>query len=171
VRGVWAYSDADWNNVQAEYIDLLSDDKLDDLFLLKRDINKLHNKIQLTQHCISALQVMYYEPLCAELNKMGYKVKFTPETIISDLKRVVTLAQSLVLQRDEKVKLYKEAESKLTGTGKAITEQDFDDNLVTLSKFQGYRLGKEVFLSEYIAVKNSFSEYVKANIKNGSRPN
>lgn len=166
VHDKWAYSVEEWQNVLDEYIELLRDDQKDKALSIQKDLARVSNKIVITQIILNVLDKTYNAELCAELRKMGYTIRYSEATLADDLQKTLTQAKSLVMQRNE----LQQRLAALHTDKKDLTEADFDNNLVHLSKFMQYRVSKDIPLSEYVSIRNAYDihcEQLEKSLRNG----
>jgi len=168
VHDKWPYSKEDLENVIGEYVELMRDAKKDTLLTLQKEVTRLNNKLQITSILLESLNMGYYPDACDELKRMGYRVNYSEATLAADIQKTITFMKGIAMQRDESLTRL----NNMRGSNEKTTEADFDNILVDLSKFQGYRITKDVYLSEYIAIKNAYTADIEAKLKeHGSRVN
>lgn len=144
-----------WNVIYEEYNELSDDGGNQVFFQMIKQKTILQNKIFITQTCIDGLKNYYNLELVNVLKKMGFNFKFSKESLIRDLQKVVAKSKPFLLQL---TKLNKEIQPFLSGDQLKIS--DFDDILVSLSKFQGYRINKnEVSVSEFVKILNNYKKW------------
>lgn len=145
-----------WGDIYDEYSDLSKSEGTTAFFQLLKQKTTLQNKIFITQTCIDSLKENYSEELVKVLKKLGYNFKFTRETLASDLKKVVAKSKPLLIRLkklEENITPYLNAED--------LKKSDFEDILVSLSKFQGYRLDKkQITVSEFVNILNNYKEWL-----------
>lgn len=144
-----------WDSIYEEYTEMNSSEGNTAFFQLLKQKTILQNKIAIAQCCIDGLSSGYSLELVNVLKKMGYNFKFSKETYKKDLIKVVAKSKPWVLQLQ---KLNKSIAPYLEG--EQLKMSDFDDILVTLSKFQGYRITKEsVTVSEFVKILNNYKKW------------
>lgn len=145
-----------WATIYDEYSDLSKSESTQAFFQLLKQKTTLQNKLFITQLCIDSLKVNYSRELVNVLRKLGHNFKFTRESLTSDLKKVVAKSKPLVIRLkklEENIAPYLSAED--------LSRSDFEDILVSLSKFQGYRLNKsEITVTEFVNILNNYKAWL-----------
>lgn len=145
-----------WGKIYDEYSDLSKSEGTQAFFQLLKQKTTLQNKIFITQVCIDSLKTNYSSELANVLKKLGYNFKFTRESLESDLKKVVAKSKPLVIRLkklEENIAPYLGAED--------LKQSDFEDILVSLSKFQGYRLDKNhITVIEFVNILNNYKAWL-----------
>lgn len=161
-KGTQAQLEEAWENIFSEYMSLSKDGTQNHLLGVIKEIAILENKLFLIQTIVDELSKEWNEALAKCLNALGFRYKYTLETLEKDLKLTVTNAKSLILRLDQRKNDLKALQS----GSSSPTESDFDALLIELSKFMGYRINtKEVTISEFIALQNNYKAANKP--KNG----
>lgn len=154
----WNVSDDGWEIILSEYSDLAGDKNMTHVFNLTRQITYLTDRLNIIQLIIDELSIRRVEGLIDLLRKdLGFQLKF--EDLQSDLAKVASRSKSDLIKLKLAQSQYDELQKK---GGESATEADWNDELAVLGKFQGYAVRqKETTVSEYLAVKKQFRQYVE----------
>lgn len=149
-----------WEAVFTEYSDLSPTPNTTYIVQVTREIRHLETKIAIIQAIIDRFKISYLPELVPILNEYGFYYDFTPETMLSDLQMVIAECSQFVVQKGVKegeLKRFFEGQR-----GDPAKENDYDEVLSELSKFQGYHLkSKELTVSEFCAIFNRFKRQNK----------
>lgn len=158
-----------WDTILNEYIMIIGSAKTQHLILLQRHIAVLECKIKTVDTCIEALWGMAKEfnqrsdIAVSELGRIGYRFPFNikdPESFQKNIDAVYSRSKTLVVELDMKQKEF-ERVNKNVSSG-ITTRTDFDAEIITLSKWQGYQIDEEkTTLSKYAHIYKSFVQYVE----------
>jgi hypothetical protein len=149
-----------WDNIFTEYSDICPTTNSTYIVQITREIKHLETKIAIIQAIIDRFKISYMPELVLILNEYGFYYDFTPETMLSDLQSVIAECSMFVVQKGVKegeLKRFFEGQK-----GEWASENDYDETLSELSKFQGYHLkSKELTVSEFCAIFNRFKRQNK----------
>jgi len=150
-----------WEQLFSEYCELSGSPKYQHMLNLLRQMGGMKSKILSVKLCITVLESRHSEKCIQVLKRFGYKHHFNPgdqEAYYKDLKAVATKIKSTELALDQAEKEYTKLIEK---TGEKITEQQFDEALLDLSKYMGYRIDKhQITVAEYVLmIKRMNKEY------------
>lgn len=143
-----------WEILFTEYCELSGSPQYIKIFNLSRQIGQQQSKILAIDLCIQVLSIRYSAACVTTLRKQGYNYKFDINNMANynnDLNTVKIKSKTVRLTLEQALLAYQKLISE--NTGKQLTAQYFETQLVELSKFMGFRLNpKEITVSEYIAV-------------------
>jgi hypothetical protein len=121
---------------------------------LTKEIGSLQSKMLAINLCIRVLTYRYSYKCVQTLKRFGYNYTFSiadPVQYWKDLEAVIKKSKSSELALDRALNEYKLLFSK--SEDNAPTYDVFQNNLVELSKYMGFRINaKEVTVSEYVAI-------------------
>lgn len=170
-----------FERIIGEFSSLVQNDKSEAIIKISKRIGLLQWQITYIDYIvgsdevIGALQVKHVPELCTELRKLGYDYKFDPTNRYQyerDLLAVRSRAKSLISQRSNLLQEYKRMTA-TNGTGKRKTREDFEEELISLSRFQGYHIDKATTMTSSYAMLmtqyNKSAQAAKKAEKNGSR--
>lgn len=140
-----------WENIYQEYIELSDNQYFKKLIALYKDIGELQSRIYAVELGLFLLANGRNQMVINNLNKLGYKRKWTDETYQSDLENIKSRINSAKLMIKIKEK---QIEELMKENHKPVRESDFDKVLTVMSKYQGYRIRKEdITVSEFIYIQ------------------
>ena len=140
-----------WENIYQEYIELSDNHYFKKLIGLYKDIGELQSRVYAVEIGLFLLANGRNQLVINNLNKLGYKRKWTEETYQSDLENIKSRINSAKLMLKIKEKQIDEL---MKENRKPIKESDFDKALTIMSKYQGYRISKEdITVSEFIYIQ------------------
>jgi hypothetical protein len=162
-----------WQEVVSDWSGLMKNDDSD--YLLDLSFRILEHKKHLTfvEYSVFYLERRYDREIIDRLiNECGYHGEYPEhdrEAYLKQLSRIVSLSKTHAYQLSE---LNDELERlQQNGDGKKMTEDDFERNILRLSKYQGYRINKfKTSVFEYAHVHNNFIEEIKNSHKNNKPP-
>lgn len=145
-----------WESIFDQYL-MMSGEKKYQLMLRRlKDMAILRNRVVLAISLLKVLELRYNENIVKALSTLGYRGKFDrfdKEGYRRDLDKVNKMIKNDIQALKEMEETGKKGEED------EIKETDFDNILAELSRFQGYRLDKEVVtVSEYVHILNRFKE-------------
>lgn len=143
-----------WEDLFTDYCELLNLPQYSRMVNLTKEIGSLQSKMLCINLCIRVLSVRYSYKCVQILRRFGYNYKFSisdPQGYWKDLETVIKKSKSSELALDRALNEYKTLFS--STEEKAPTYEVFQNNLIELSKFMGYRVNpKEVTVSEYVSI-------------------
>lgn len=144
-----------WIEIYQEFTDLGASNEGNAYLSLVKQKTILNNKIYLINVCLESLKMRFNIDLVKVIKKLGIKGRFTKKSIEYDLPRAYIQLKSMI------GRLKKIDNSLIPFTsGEEMTESDFQEILVILSKFQGYRLNaEEITVTEYVHILNSYKKW------------
>lgn len=157
-----------WQELLSEWGGLMKNNDSD--YLLDLSFQVLNHKKRLTyvEFAVFYLERRYDREIIDRLiNEGGYDGEYPEDdrdAYLKQLSRVMSLSKTHAFQlgelNDELERLQKNSE------GKKMTEDDFERNILRLSKYQGYRINKfKTSVFEYAHIHNNFIEEVKNSDK------
>lgn len=157
-----------WEKIWFEYCDITGNPEYRNMLTLIRDVAYLENKMLTIRLCLQKIIHAPDEKCIAILAKYGYRRKFDHSDTVKfyqDIQMVMNQSKTIeieILQKRKEIEKQKEAKH-----GK-ITAGYFDQMLVTMSKFMGYRLDKKILtVSEYALI----GKMMEVEIKNSNKIN
>ena len=140
-----------WENIYQEYIELSDNQYFKKLIALYKDIGELQSRIYAVELGLFLLANGRNQMVINNLNKLGYKRKWTDETYQSDLENIKSRINSAKLMIKIKEK---QMDDLMKENRKPVKESDFDKALTVMSKYQGYRIRKEdITVLEFIYIQ------------------
>ena len=158
-----------WEALIQEWSNLMKNEDSDYLIELSGRILELKAHITFVEYSNFLLVRIYDREIIDRLiNECGYDGEYPEndrEAYLKQLSRVISLCKSKVYElwelNDEYDRLQK------NNAGEKTTEEDFERNILRLSKYQGYRINKfKTSVFEYTQLHNNFI----ADIKNSKPP-
>lgn len=154
-----------WELIFDQYLQIANGQKYVLLLRRLKDVAIMRNKTVLASRLIDVLEMKYNEKLVASLKLIGFRQKFDPRDVkgyFNDISKAKKQVKNDLFTLEE---MEKEAKKEESGE---VKESDFDQILTELSRFQGYRLDKNVItVSEYVNILNNYREVNKP--KNGKQ--
>lgn len=146
-----------WNDIFTDYCDMTTSKNQTYVLQLVREIKGIELQITIINTCIERLKLSYLPEVCDILREYGFNYEYTPDTMLNDILSTVAegsyLSVQLGVKRSEYDKYLASQESQ------NATENDYDEILSELSKFQGYHLrSKDLSVSEYVSIFNRFKK-------------
>lgn len=143
-----------WAKINESYQDLTEDTDGDYLLGLFTNISQLEGRLTIVYNILAYLEINRSDALIELLQEeFGFYYEFSEESIVSDIKAIISELKLDQINLDLQNKELKEFQSK----GKAPNEFDYDSILSTLSKYQGYHIrSKDITVTEFIAILNRF---------------
>lgn len=146
-----------WNNIFNEYLELSKNENQHHILELMKYVSFMKIKIDLIYKCIQSISKNYNKELVDQLKKLGIRTKINRVTSHEDIRKVLTEVKKINISLKEKEK---ELENLTKNENK---EKGFENILVDLSKFQGYRLDdKEISVKEFCSILNRYNDYHKS---------
>lgn len=151
-----------WETIFAEYTTISNNTQSKHVFALTKEIALINNKLFIIQNTVNYLAKVYDVRLCDMLRRMGFRYKFTPETLEKDLKLTVSSAKSMVIRMQEAEADY----NKLNNSDKKVTEDDFYGLVREIARFNGFPIdAKRTTVTEFVSDIKAFNAVNKP--KNG----
>lgn len=156
-----------WEAIWNEY-SVLSGNKTHEYLLnLSKEIGKQKSKLLTITLCIQVLLHIDSKICYDELKKLGYD----PD----NLSIVISKCKTLEITIQQKEKEYQQYFAKQKKS-EALSVQDFDNSLINISQFLGFRVDKKVItVSEYVAMVSNYEKHIeflkKQQQKNGKGKN
>lgn len=148
-----------WEQILCEYSGYFKTRESQYLFDMAKQIGLLQWHIRYVENAISILRSLPDPEIIQELIGMGYDGNYDTKDLTAyhkQLNLVLSLCKTRVFEYDELYDEYKRLQGAVSGN--SITEEQFEANVVTLSKFQGYRIDQDkTMVYEYAAI---FSNYI-----------
>lgn len=143
-----------WESLFSDYCEILGSPQYTRMVSLTKEIGMLQSKMLCITLCLKVLTVRYSYKCVQQLHKFGYNYKFSltdPQGYWKDIETVQKKSKSSELALDRALNEYKALFTK--SEGGAPTLAVFENNLIELSKYMGFRLNqKEITVSEYVAI-------------------
>ena len=153
-----------WDEIVFEYATLFKNEDSQYLFELSQRISLLKIHIAFVDYAVVLLRAKYQseeqtdQDILNELNALGYDISFDenyPEEYVKSLNRIVSLCKTNVFDLEEQQKEYDRL-NKTTG-GKKQSEEDFDANIMMLSKYQHFPIDEDkVSIYKYAIIFNNY---------------
>lgn len=156
-----------WNEIYFDYAAVLKSDNSDYTFNLAKEIGLLKHHLAYVEWAVLFLRLKYEPEVVEELQTIGYfdlEYSEDPAEWQRRLNRVISLAKTKVhdlenLERDYE-RLHK------TSEGKSVTEDEFNQTVLELARFQGYRIDQvTTMMDEYVSIYNNFLRDIKIKSK------
>jgi len=146
-----------WEKLFIEYCDLSGDKNIKHLIHLSKNIGYLQCRILAARLCVYVLSNRKSDVCIEQLKLMGFNGNFNEASIADDLKSVIATVKSFEIDLQRKALEY---EKLVNEGGKSKLESGYFDNmLVDLSKFMGYRLKKnELTVNEFMVIKSKYQK-------------
>jgi len=152
-----------WERIFEEYTSISGNPRSAHLFSLVKEITVLGHKLNVINECLKFLSHSYDKRICDALVSMGFRYKFTPESLNDDLRRVVSSSKKYVLQKQEAEAEY----SKIKGAESETTEEDFYGLIRQISRFNQFAIDpKTTSVMEFVKDIKAFN---LENTPNGQR--
>lgn len=152
-----------WNDIYFDYAAVLKSDNSDYTFNLAKDIGLLKHHLAYVEWAVLFLRLKYDQDVVEELKTIGYfDLEFSedPEEWQRRLNRVISLAKIKVHDLEMLEKDYERISK--TSEGKPVTEDDFNQTVLELARFQGYRIDQvATMMDEYVSIFNNFLNDIK----------
>lgn len=153
-----------WNEIIFEYASLFKSEDSQYMFELSQKISVLKTTIAQTQYLVYYLQQLFNDTASTDqdavdqLTFLGYPGQFdidNPEQFCKDLNRCISLCKTHVFDEEQLSNEYNRL--KKTTTGKKQSEEDFDANIMMLSKYQHFPIDEEkVTVYKYAIIFNNY---------------
>jgi len=124
-----------WESIFEEYTTLTNDKSSNHVLSMVRNITVINNKLEIIQACVNLLSVSIdldaMAPTIQVLKDFGFRFKYSKETLHEDLKRTVSSAKTLIIQRSQLEKEYQTFSDK----NEKASEKDYYNMVTQLSRF------------------------------------
>lgn len=145
-----------WEEILQEWAWLMKDQDGQRMFGLADKIVRWKCHVDFVEYATLLLERRYDEEVAERLNQEYPGDYRSSEQIALTRSLVGTRKYELSIMEDEYARLMN------TGKGEKATEADFEKNIQHLSKFQGYRLDKQVItVAEYGSIYTNFITEIK----------
>jgi hypothetical protein len=147
-------SDA-WENIMQEYSDALGNAEFTMYAKMFKEVEVMRLNYQMIEILISALRKFYSPKFCKELNEMLYvNFKFdinNTDNYFADLDNCQRRMGGLKMNLELKIIEFEEIKKSFDkdGNKKKIDKNYFTSMLIVLSRVNGYRITKDIFVNEY----------------------
>ena len=156
-----------WNEIYFDYAAVLKSDNSDYTFNLAKDIGLLRHHLAYVEWAVLLLRLRYEPAVVEELQTIGYfdlEYSEDPAEWQRRLNRVVSLAKTKVHDLEMLEKDYERLNK--TSEGKSVTEEEFNQTVLELARFQGYRIDQvTTMMDEYVSIFNNFLQDIKLKSK------
>lgn len=144
-----------WEKIFIEYCDLSGESNIKRLIYLSKNIGYLRSRIIAIQLCVYVLSTKKSDSCIDQLKNMGFNMNFSDESMLEDLKKVIAASKSHELELTIKSTEYEKMVNQ--GEKAKIKSSYFDNLLIDLSRFMGYRIKKnELTVNEFIIIKKKY---------------
>lgn len=160
-----------WESIVTEYSDSLGSVEYDLFGHLFKEVKNLEIDYACVQTCIGTLRKIYSAYFCSELNMLLH-INSKLDTLVDkegNVKDVATYlaildkcerrSKAMKIRLDLKTIEFDAVKDKMSGEGKEIDKNYFTSMLIILSKHNGYRITKEITVSEYCEYMKQFNLY------------
>ena len=163
-----------WNEIYFDYAAVLKSDNSDYTFNLAKDIGLLKHHLAYVEWAVLFLRLKYEPEVVEELQTIGYfdlEYSEDPAEWERRLNRVISLAKTKVHDLENLERDYERLNK--TTEGKSVTEEEFNQTVLELARFQGYRIDQlTTMMDEYVSIFNNFLQDIKIKSKrNGPEKN
>ena len=142
-----------WNEILFEYSSLFTNQNTDRIFELTKRITLMQADITYIDGAVIVLLSEHDKEIVEGLRNLGYPLIDGYKE--KDLDRIISLSKSLIFDMEDMVAEY-ELLTKVK-EGKKQTENDFNQTVSILSKFQGYQINqRKTSVSEYCSIFNIY---------------
>ena len=156
-----------WNDIYFDYAAVLKSDSSDYTFKLAKDIGLLKHHLYYVEWAVLFLRLKYEPEVVEELQAIGYfDLEYSEDQAEWErrLNRVISLAKTKVHDLEMLEKDYERISK--TSEGKPVTEEQFNQTVLELARFQGYRIDQvTTMMDEYVSIYNNFLNDVKIKSK------
>lgn len=156
-----------WNEIYFDYAAVLKSDSSDYTFNMAKDIGLLKQHIAYVEWAVLFLRLKYVPEVVEELQAIGYfdlEYSEDPAEWERRLNRVISLAKTKVHDLENLERDYERLNK--TSEGKSVTEEEFNQTVLELARFQGYRIDQvSTMMDEYVSIYNNFLRDIKIKSK------
>lgn len=158
-----------WNEIIFEYGSSIKTEHNQYLYDLQKQIAELKWHINYVENAVFYLRHKYKQEFIDELKSLGYHGPYNCDDHIqyqAQLDRVVSLCKTNVFDLDQLIDEYKSFHKALPGETGKQSEEDFEEWIGRLSRFQGYRIEQQTtMVTELIGITNSYFREMKLKTK------
>lgn len=147
------------HNLITEFAELSGNTHAKQMSNIVRNIYLYKSQIQGLTIAINLLVNGEFEAPIEYLNKSGLKFKI-PETN-KDIETIIKRVEGHIKDKIRRINNLMKDYDKLTEGSTKVTPQFYTEQLATLSKHFGFRIDKNITLSEYAAYVKDLNEYIK----------
>lgn len=164
-----------WNELFFEYASTIKSDNSDYTFQLAKEIGLIEHHINYVDYAVYLLRNMYDEDVTGELVSLGYfHLSYTEDKDQwnAQLDKVISLCKTKVFDLEQMIEEYKRLQK--TTDGKKQTEEEFNQNVLQLARYQHYRIDQlTTMMDEYVSIFNNMLSESKARerLNNGKEKN
>lgn len=146
---------------------VLSGNKSNTGFLsIVKQLTVVSNKLFLVQTIIAYLRTSYTLELTTILKDMGFRYKFTEESLEVDLIATENSAKKLIIRQKELDNEFK-ASTEKKGNTQEVTEKDWMAMVTQMSKYMGFHIDtKKTCVAQFVTYIDSF---IKENTKENGK--
>lgn len=156
-----------WNEIFFEYASTIKSDNTDYTFQLAKEIGLLEHHITYVDYAVYLLRHIHSPEVVDELIALGYFHLHYSEDKAQwnqQLDRVISLCKTKIFDMEQLMEEYKRLQK--TTDGKKQTEEDFNQNVLQLARFQHYRIDQlTTMMDEYVSIFNNMLSESKAREK------
>lgn len=146
-----------WMRIVAEYGELSHNEKFDQAFKLRKKIDLLKLKLDISALAMDGLARGYNATLVEVLQRIGFKLNFN--NLEEDLKTCDKRRNNDKIAL--RIALADQEAAKLANT-KNNTVADWNDEITELSKFQGYHIDEyTTSVAKYVSIRKAYNAYIK----------
>lgn len=153
-----------WNEIFFEYASTIKSDNTDYTFQLAKEIGLLEHHISYVDYAVYLLRHLYSAEVVEELRGLGYfHLHYTEDKAQwnQQLDRVISLCKTKLFDMEQLTEEYKRLQK--TTDGKKQTEEEFNQNVLQLARFQHYRIDQlTTMMDEYVSIFNNMLSESKA---------
>jgi len=149
-----------WETIFEEYSRLSNNTKNKQILSLLKEITTINVKLDLVDAICVFLSDTFDADLVQILKNMGFRYRYTEETIAKDIQLTLSSAKRMIFTRDEAMREYEIANKQED----PLTEKDFNKLVIQLSKFIGFSIDtKKASTLDFINYVEAFNEEYKKN--------
>lgn len=147
-----------WEELLSEYANQIRNEDSSHIIDLSKEIGLLQHHIIYVEEAVKYLRIRYDQDMVDEMILIGYEFLQQTEDIVDwnkQLNRCISLCKTKIFDLEELQEQYKRINK--TTEGKKLTDDDFNKNVMMVSKYQGYRIDQDTtMMDEYISIFNNF---------------
>lgn len=152
-----------WEYVYMEYCDLSGDVNHRQILNLSKEVGYLESKLLTIRSCCLVLSIRYSKTMADILHRIGYRQRLDPasgQAYYDDINSIVKKSKAILIAIEQK--RYEHEQLLKQYEGQKIDEAYFDEALVELGRFMGFRLDPQITtVSEFVAIRNRFDREMK----------
>jgi hypothetical protein len=160
-----------WNSIIEEYTDAMGDGEYNMYINLYKELELMRIDYESVKLLVAALRKIYSDYFCDELRRLlrtdfKFNINDLP-TYYDELDKCDRRAKGLKINLDLKQIEFDQVKNKLNEKDNTkIDKNYFTSILITLSRFNKYRLTKDIFINEYCEHVKQFSLNLKEISRN-----